>query len=796
MLDLCFMKFRNSLFLVFLCILFNCGEGTASQTDNVDVSQEEQNTNNLIVESSDTSVINEQSPQGPEGGPSPEYCKENQDDPACQRGPQGPQGPEGGPSSERIEEAIGIVETASPEVEDCIKSGIGDIFDNILSGYEPDDYEVNIIIGCEENPGSVDRPTPKPGKEGKSESDYYSLTVTLNNSTYSQAVPSSNSTFGLNEEADMILSDYGFNETGGALKLNHPVSVASDGIRLAISDRFNNRVLIWNSIPESNVSPDLVLGQKNFNTEMEGSSLDKFDFPGQLSITKDGKLLVADSQNHRILIWTTFPTSSGQAADIELDIARASNFKGPWPWGVWSDGTKVMVTATTAKKILVWNSFPQSGLEMPDVTIESSVVGTPRSITSNGQYVMIGDENASGECSGINGSRSTHVWTSWPTSSRNPDACVDNWVGGVIVENNIYTIAAGGESLYFWNTLPSTTSELKSGEILALPGEGHKWQGGDDGGIAYANGKLFIGEYNASRVTVFNSLPASPSVKPDWAIGASSTTNFPLYDEFIIQNGVIASNGKMLFVSSDFDRSLSVWKKLPGSIGAKPDIFYKRFAPDAPWDLTVHGDSVFLGGGRSIYGWESFDGSGEFPEIEWQSIGSVSFDRIMGIAYNGSYFVVADETGNKIYVWNGIPSSSQEPMYTLNNPSTVGRIDMDNEWLVISGKGADDSVHVIKISDFGTSSFRPIPYNTPFPQGVSINEKGFFIAVQGEDRVIGWSTVEEAITGSQPTMSFGGNADKSRSGTKMASTVGWDGVHLWVGEFKFSNRILGFLPSK
>ena len=103
----------------------------------------------------------------------------------------------------------------------------------------------------------------------------------------------------------------------------------------------------------------------------------------------------------------------------------------------------------------------------------------------------------------------------------------------------------------------------------------------------------------------------------------------------------------------------------------------------------------------------------------------------MGIAYNGSYFVVADETGNKIYVWNGIPSSSEEPIYTLNNPSTVGRIDMDNEWLVISGKGADDSVHVIKISDFGTSSFRPIPYNTPFPQGVSINENGFFIAVQG-----------------------------------------------------------------
>ena len=61
MLDLCFMKFRYSLFLVFLCILFNCGEGAASQTDNVDVSQEQQNTNNLNVESPDASVINEQS---------------------------------------------------------------------------------------------------------------------------------------------------------------------------------------------------------------------------------------------------------------------------------------------------------------------------------------------------------------------------------------------------------------------------------------------------------------------------------------------------------------------------------------------------------------------------------------------------------------------------------------------------------------------------------------------------------------------------------------------------------------
>ncbi len=35
-----------------------------------------------------------------------------------------------------------------------------------------------------------------------------------------------------------------------------------------------------------------------------------------------------------------------------------------------------------------------------------------------------------------------------------------------------------------------------------------------------------------------------------------------------------------------------------------------------------------------------------------------------------------------------------------------------------------------------------------------------------------------------------------RMGTKMASGIGWDGYNFWVGEYKFSNRLLGFAPSK
>ena len=772
-----------ALSVVFL-LIFACGEGL-SQEAIVDLPQQPD------------------SPKGPQQPDSPKG-------PQQPDSPKGPQG-QGGQrySDEDREAAKDVVVAASQVLIECFENGFGKIYENILQGYVPDDYEVGIIFACRDNPNSFDSPVGQgqqpqgqqpQGQQPQGQQpqpDYYSLKVTLNNSSYVVATPSSNTRFGLSESADIILSDFGFNMTGGALKFNHPVSISSDGTRLIVVDRFNNRALIWNTIPSSNTNPDIVLGQKNFTTEMHGDGLDNFNFPGQASLTSDGKLLIADSGNNRILVWNSFPTSFGQKASFAIDVDFAGGVQGTWPWGVWSDGTKIMVTQTVGGQILIWNTFPTSGTIKPDVVIKSSQVGTPRSITSNGTYIMIGDENANGECIGLNGTRSTHIWTSWPTSSRDPDACVDNWVGGVIVDEKIYAIAAGGETLYFWDSLPTTTNDVSIGMILAGPGEGHRWQGGDDGGMAYANGKLFVGEYNRSLISVFDSIPASPDISPDWALGSASPTDFPLLDDSIIQNPAIASNGEMLFISSDFDRSLSVWKNIPGSSSAKPDIFYRRFE-NAPWDITVYGNSVFLAGKKGIYGWTNFDGSGELPDIdEWESIGSINFEELFGIAYNGTYFAIAEGKGEKIYIWEGIPSRSDEPVFTLTNPVGVGRLDMNEEWLAIAAYPGDQAnVHLIKLSELASGELRAVNGYSNFPQGVSVNEKGLFIALQADNKVVGWDSVEDALSGSSPSMSFGGSTNKSSSGTKMASTVAWDGTYIWVGEFKFSNRLLGFLPSK
>ncbi len=133
------------------------------------------------------------------------------------------------------------------------------------------------------------------------------------------------------------------NESGGALFFNHPAGMATDGTRLAIADRNNNRVLIWTAAPTANTAPNLVLGQPNFSTNNSGSALNEMNWPSDLSISASGMLMVADSSNHRILIWRTFPTTNGQAADLSLDLGE-----GSWPWGVWTDGTKMMVSRTEA----------------------------------------------------------------------------------------------------------------------------------------------------------------------------------------------------------------------------------------------------------------------------------------------------------------------------------------------------------------------------------------------------------------------------------------------------------------
>ena len=77
--------------------------------------------------------------------------------------------------------------------------------------------------------------------------------------------------------------------------------------KLIVADTAQNRVFIWNKMPETPYQkPDVVLGQL-FSTNTERNSGGEANAANLLypsGVWSDGhKLIVADAWNHRVLIW-------------------------------------------------------------------------------------------------------------------------------------------------------------------------------------------------------------------------------------------------------------------------------------------------------------------------------------------------------------------------------------------------------------------------------------------------------------------------------------------------------------
>jgi len=171
-----------------------------------------------------------------------------------------------------------------------------------------------------------------------------------------------------------------------ASTLSGPGSVFAMDTKLIVADNLNQRVLIWNTIPTANgVAADIVLGQLNFDfclpndstgTGVSGTpTATTLNNPG--GIWTDGvRLLVADTGNHRVLLWNTFPTANGQAADVVLGqtdmltaISELSQSGLNGPKSVTSNGNQIVVADSGNARALVWNIFPTANKPLADTVI-------------------------------------------------------------------------------------------------------------------------------------------------------------------------------------------------------------------------------------------------------------------------------------------------------------------------------------------------------------------------------------------------------------------------------------------
>ncbi|AEI51951.1 hypothetical protein [Runella slithyformis] len=160
--------------------------------------------------------------------------------------------------------------------------------------------------------------------------------------------------------------------------------------KLIVADTGQNRVFIWNQVPQNEYTiPDVVLGQtdttdtgRNAGHEVSGNTL---QYPS--GVWSDGqRLVVADAWNHRVLIWHQFPTQHGQVADVVVGqpdfTQNQPNVKGigtppsaqslNWPYGVFSDGQKLWIADTGNRRVLFYEQFPTQNFALAD-----GVIGKP-----------------------------------------------------------------------------------------------------------------------------------------------------------------------------------------------------------------------------------------------------------------------------------------------------------------------------------------------------------------------------------------------------------------------------------
>ncbi len=188
-----------------------------------------------------------------------------------------------------------------------------------------------------------------------------------------------------------------------ARSLAAPADVAAEGNSVVVADRGNNRVLVYpgSASGATNPAAAVVVGQ----TDMHGFVANQDQArPGAATLSGPagvalvgGRLFVADTENHRVLVWNSLPSRDGAPADVVLGQAdfagrRPNRGRGDgngdgysdagadgffYPTGIASDGTHLFVADRMNNRVLVWDDVAtlESGMPAQRVIGQGSFTG-------------------------------------------------------------------------------------------------------------------------------------------------------------------------------------------------------------------------------------------------------------------------------------------------------------------------------------------------------------------------------------------------------------------------------------
>lgn len=295
-----------------------------------------------------------------------------------------------------------------------------------------------------------------------------------------------------------------------------PRGVHIDAERVIVSDTGNHRVMIYHGHPSTDEPDcDVVLGQPDATSEgpqAGGRGPEQGMYlPTGLMVTEDGRLVVSDAWNHRILIWNEVPDHD-RPADLILGQPNATS-NDPnggltpgggdptgstfyWPFGFAVVDGRFYVTDTGNRRVLCWSGgIPDSPDAPADVVLGQADAGSRA-------------ENAGDEAG--------------PNSFRWPHAVCGDGAGGVLVAD------AGNHRVLRWSQHPEETGQNADGvlgqpdlatavEFPYKPQEGTRFR--FPYGITITNGNLAIADTSNNRVLLWDGVPEHQDVDPVAVLG-------------------------------------------------------------------------------------------------------------------------------------------------------------------------------------------------------------------------------------------------------------------------------------
>lgn len=295
-----------------------------------------------------------------------------------------------------------------------------------------------------------------------------------------------------------------------ATQFNYPIRLEVQGGKLFVTDYSNNRIAIFNSVPQSGPATiDVVVGQADKISNAVACSQDSIERPEGISVTPDGKLIVGDLFHHRVLIWNSIPTSDGEPADLVLGqqnfINCAANDQdgdggtdGPeantlnFPAAVWSDGERLVVADQANSRVLVWGTFPTTNGQAADIVLGQADFTTTTDLDVTGQSEADAARTISRPYGGLwsNGEQlfvsmdtdnRVMVWNTFPNANNAP---ADVVLGQVAFDKSGYNDQDG-----------NGTDDGPSANVVGTPG-----------GVYAIRDKLFVTDaWGNSRVMIFES---------------------------------------------------------------------------------------------------------------------------------------------------------------------------------------------------------------------------------------------------------------------------------------------------